>query len=507
MDNKLALTTAITLVHRESQLDEADSISVDLIKELLELVKVSEVNVGSGTDIDSTVAVKSTAMDMLRMGQECPYTQEDLLARLKLNTGDDERWFRAMEKGITATLGELMRLKSISALRAKIAGMINKEKIGQILRAASGEWNFKHDGIENPQTFIQDILSQLEPLSTTGGAKDNAITEEIDFDNEESIDAVVNKVAEINNGDRIWVTGHQGINDMTQGGFREGETWVFGALPHNDKTGTTLTLFRQFAQYNEPFYRKEGKKPTLVRLSFEDPLTNNIQYLYKDIMVNESEEEIDIKKVDPAVMKQVVRDRLKSRGFGIRMAYIDPSDWSFRSLFNYVIELENQGHDVQVLMVDYLSMIPTTGCRQGPMGSDLQDLLRRVRNFCRSRGILFMTPHQLSTEARNLTRGIVNDEGFLAHIAGKGYWQDCKGYDREFDGGIYIHLVPKGEEFFKSFQRDKHRLPSILAEAKKSFYMKYPTNMPIPDDVGKESRVLKKLTKAASNAPSEFFEF
>lgn len=508
MDNKLALTTTITLAYRESLVEQDGGISTDLIKELLDLVKVSEVNLSQGGDGDTTNAVKNTALDLLRTAETAQYDKEDLLARLRLNVGEDEKWFMALERGICATLDEKKMAKSLNTLRSKITAMINQEKIGQILRGASGDWNFKYESIPDPVQFIQEFLSKLEPLSTGGGVKDNAITEEMDFSKPETVDAIVQKVADINSGARIWRTGHQGMNDMTQDGYRGGETWAIGALPHNDKTGTSLTLFRQFAQYNEPFIRKPNKIPTLVRLSFEDPLTNNVQYLYKDIMVNQCEDEIDIKKVPKEEMSRVVRETLTSRGFSIRMAYVDPSDWSFRSLFNYINELEANGHDVQVLMVDYLSMIPTTGCRQGPAGSDLQDLFRRVRNFCRARDILFITPHQLSTEARTLTRGgAVTDEGFLPYITTKGYWQDCKGLDREFDGALYCHVIRKGDEAWKAFQRDKHRLPSILPESKKFFIMKYPVNMPIPDDVGMESRVLKKIIRAATNTTSEFLDF
>lgn len=506
MDNKLALTTSITLAYREGLSEQEDNISTELIKELLDLVKVSEVNMGNGGESEATMSVKQTALDMIKAGDH-KYDKQDLLARLRINIGDDEKWFNGIERSLNATLDEKKMAKSINSLRAKSQAMINQEKIGLILRGASGDWNFKYESIPDPVQFIQEFLGKLEPLSTGGDIKDNAVTEEMDFSKAETVEAVVQKVHEINSGARIWLTGHQGINDMTQGGFRGGETWAIGALPHNDKTGTSLTLFRQFATYNVPFVRYANKRPTIVRLSFEDPLTNNVQYLYKDIMVNQSEEEIDIKKVPKEEMSRVVRETMISRGFDVRMAYVDPSDWSFRSLFNYINKLEAEGHDVQVLMVDYLSMIPTTGCRQGPAGSDLQDLFRRVRNYCRRKDILFITPHQLSTEARNLTRGQVTDEGFLPFITTKGYWQDCKGLDREFDGALYCHVIRKDDDAWKAFCRDKHRIPTILPESKKFFMMKYPVNMPIPDDYGTESRVLKKIIRAASNAPADFLDF
>lgn len=507
MDNKLALTTAVTLAYRESLLEDEGSISTELIRELLELIKVSEVNIGGGTDHDPVLAVKTTVLDLCRAADITSYDRADLLARLRVNTGEDERWYQSFEKGLMANLTGDSLIKSINNLRYKVNSLISSAKIGQILRQASGDWNFKNDTITDHNMFILKVMEELEAMTTVSNAKDQAVNDEVRFDQPESVKVITDRIGEINNGDRVWKTGHQKMNTMTQDGFREGETWVIGALPHNDKTGTSLTLFRQFVQYNDPFVRKPGKKPTLVRITMEDPLTTNFQYLYKDIMVNKVREFVDPKKVSPDEIMRVVMEHFSKPGYDVRMRDVNPSEWTFRSLFNYVNQLEAENCDVQVLMIDYLSMMPTTGCRQGPHGTDLQDLFRRVRNFCRSKGILFITPHQLSTEARNLTRGIVTDETLLPYITLKGYWQDCKGLDREFDGAFYVHICKKDGVAFKAFQRDKHRIPSILDDDDKFFFMPFFGKMPVPDDVGMECIGLRKLGRAASNANVEIFSF
>lgn len=506
MDNKLALTTAVTLAHRESLCPDSD-LSVDLIRQILELVKVSEVNIGAGSENTSVANVKTTLADICRQAEAATYHSEDLLSRLRVNIIDDEGWYSAIEKSVKAKLDELALMKSINVLRGKCKAIINQEKISRILRESSSEWNFRHSNIEDPHKFVHNVCSQLEGVMTHDGSKDNAVLDEVDFDKIDTVENITDQVHAINSGVAVWKSGWQDFNDMFQGGLRGGETIVCGALPHNDKTGTTLSLFRQFTCYNKPVYRKPNKKPTLVRLTLEDPLSNNISYLYKAIVFNETGQEVDETKVDPKVMAQVVRDHLTSTGFAVRMARVDPSDWSYRSLQNYVLKLEAEGHDVQVLMVDYLSMIPTTGCRQGPTGTDLQDLFRRMRNFCAARGILLVTPHQLSTQAREYTKGILTDEAFLPFIALKGFWQDARGLDREFDGAFYVHLIKKQDVTYKAFQRDKHRWPGILEESKKYFIYQYPGKMPIPDDIGKERIGMKKIGRPVSNTSSDMFGF
>jgi len=509
MDNKLALTTCVTLAYRESLLEDEGGVSTELIKELLDLVKVSEVNLGSGTETDAVNSVKATVVDMCRASDVTYFQKDDLLARLRINVADDDKWYQALEKGLNAKLEGLSLLKSVSALRYKATALISREKIGQLLRKASGEWNFKNDDISDHKLFLQTLLGELEGMTNTTVEKDAAVNDEVRFDQIETAKVITDRIGEINSGDRIWKTGHQKVNIMTQGGFREGETWAVGALPHMDKTGTMLTLFRQFAQYNKPFVRKPGKRPTIARITMEDPLTTNFQYLYKDIMVNIDPDcgNIDPKTVAPDEILRVVSKHFVDSGYDVRMIDVNPSEWTFRSLFNYVNKLESEGCDVQVLMVDYLSMMPTTGCRQGPAGTELQDLFRRVRNFCRSRGILFLTPHQLSTEARNLTRGVVTDETLLPYITMKGYWQDCKGLDREFDGAFYVHIVKKDGLAYKAFCRDKHRIPGILDEDDKFFFMPFKGKMPVPDDIGMECIGVKRIGRAVSNESAAIFGF
>ena len=79
---------------------------------------------------------------------------------------------------------------------------------------------------------------------------------------------------------------------MLRGGFRRGEQIVIGALQHNYKTGYSLSLFKQIAIYNVPYMIVKTKKPLLVRISFEDDLALNIEFLYRSLRENETGEPI-----------------------------------------------------------------------------------------------------------------------------------------------------------------------------------------------------------------------
>jgi hypothetical protein len=151
-----------------------------------------------------------------------------------------------------------------------------------------------------------------------------------------------------------------------------------------------------------------------------------------------------------------VQERMRVNGYEIKMLRVNPSEWTYKDLCNKILELEADGYEIHMCMVDYLPMMPTTGCLQGPTGTDVQDLYRRVRNFCAPRKIAFVTPHQLSTDAKQMIRDGKSD--FVKELVGKGYYRGCKQIDQEVDLEIFIHIEKSNNESFLTIQRGKHRI-------------------------------------------------
>jgi hypothetical protein len=132
----------------------------------------------------------------------------------------------------------------------------------------------------------------------------------------------------------------------------------------------------------------------------------------------------------------------------------------------------------------------------------MRDLFRRMRNFCSARGTLLLTPHQLSTEAKQLIREGKPPADFVKDIAGKGYYSGCKQIDQEVDIELYIHIVKFGGRAYLAVQRGKHR--GIVGQTPDSdLYTLIPFmdgtkgyNCGILDDVDHEDSSLRKLGAA-----------
>jgi hypothetical protein len=394
-------------------------------------------------------------------------------------------------------------------LRKSIIEYQAESKLHEIIQKSSVKLKFHRESIPDLKTYTADLIAELEPFQTGAKADDPAIVSQVDLKDKEGIKKNFKAARELNNDNGIMRTGWQGFNRMLQGGFRRGETWVLGALQHNAKTLVSLTLFKQIALYNKPFMLNPNKKPLLLRISFEDPLTLNLPYLYRNIYENETGQPVQLDGLSDDEIAEYVMQKLGVNGYEIKLLHVNPSLWTYRDICNMVLELEAEGYEIHMLMLDYLGMIPTTGCIQtGPTGSDKRDLFRRMRNFCSAKKITLVTPHQLSTEAKMLIRQGM-DADFVKEVANKGYYDGCRTIDQEVDGEIYFHKVLEDGKAWLTFQRGKHRLIKQTAEADKYMCLQFHEVGDLRDDYGKEESTYRKPggTLLSSKETRSHFDF
>lgn len=116
-----------------------------------------------------------------------------------------------------------------------------------------------------------------------------------------------------------------------------------------------------------------------------------------------------------------------------------------------------------------------------------------------------MTPHQLSTEAKQLIRNGVSDLNFVKEIAEKGYTEKSKQLDQVVDIELYIHIGKLNREPVLTVQRGKHRRPTILDDKYKYFILPFPHNAPIKETINnEESSFANSITKEKSDDDFDF---
>lgn len=492
MDNKWLLVKSITLLYRESLIPDRTENSADLVRTVLESIKLPEMSLSLNHDRERLMGLKDTALQMCNANLDQVHNKEDLLQTLKINCNGDESLYNSFAQGIEKDMDEGSLKRTILSIKQSVNNLFRENEVATIIGEAARKIKFDKTSIKNMRDYVRDFLVKLEPYQIEANRTDPAVVGSIDLGETDNVSKVFEEVKELNNSIGILKTGWQGLNRMLNGGFRRGETWTVGALPHMNKTGFTLSIFRQIAMHNVPVMKNASKKPLLLRISFEDSLLTNLQFLYQLCYENQHNERPDFLAVDSTTMASYVREQMEVNGYKVKMERVNPSEWTYKNIQNRVMELEANGYEIHILALDYLPMLPTTGCETGPAGHDIRDLYRRMRNFCSSRSITMLTPHQLSTEAKNLIRDGHSD--FVKKMPGGGFYAGSKQIDQESDGELFIHIEKINGVAYQTVQRGKHRGVTTTPEKDKYIVYKFPeAGRPILDDINKEEITLSKV--------------
>lgn len=462
MDPKLLLVKVITLLYRESQLENNNASSKDLARQVISAIRMPESTLDTDNNREALIGLRTTALWMSDNPATETYERSVLLQRIRVNVGQEDGLYAAFEAGMDELPSQDFVKKHILEHRVALTSFLRRGRAQEILKTAYTQSAFNAETVDW-NNFVKDVMQELEPLAQSADTKqDPSVLKSVDFDDEEAVSKLLESSQEELSPAGALRTGWQMFNRMlgSAGGFRRGESVVVGALQHNFKTGWTLSNFRHAAIYNKPFMKDETKIPLIIHISAENELNSNIMQLYVQLKENEDRSApVDVQSVDIAAASLYVRERMQAMGYKIKMYRVDPSEFGYRQLFDLLLKLEAEGYEVHMLVLDYLNMLTKKGCQSGPAGFETRDLFRRTRNFTAPRGITFITPAQLSTEAKGMTRGGIED--FVKEIANKGYYDSCRTIDQEVDLEIYIHIEKVNGVSYLTVQRGKHRKVEI----------------------------------------------
>jgi hypothetical protein len=503
MDAKLLLVKSITLLYRESLLNDPNENSAALIREILGTIRLPEAIMDTDSGRSVIVSLKSTTLWMCDNPPSHRYDRGILLQRIRVNVGDDEGLYLAFASGVVEEEDPDINKRLCVEHRSGLRAYLDQGKVKDILRAASSKVMFNEETVDW-RNFVQDIMTTLEPyMSGVVEIKREGLVDEVNFNDLKKIEELLSAAQDDMSGEGVMRCGWQGINRMLgeHNGFRRGECVVVPALQFNFKTGFTLNLFRQMAMYNKPFMLDPKKKPMLMHVSVENSLTDNIMALYVMLKENETGVACDPRSVDPMAAAEYVNARMTQTGYEIDMCRLNPSDVTYQTICDRILYYESLGYEIHGLVFDYLAMISKKGCTIGPAGTEFRDLWRRVRNFTSARKITFISPHQLSTEAKMLIRQ--GQENFVQEIAGKGYYDSCRTIDQEVDLEIYIHIVKVNGLYYLTCQRGKHRKVGITPTADLYCVYKFEEVGGIPDDINGRDMSRKHAGGGVIGSPDE----
>jgi len=432
-----------------------------------------------------------------------PYTKSKLKAEINIITDHDVDWEDWINDAIPdkdtdhnkVVLSYIAMLKQREALNS-----LTKD-----ISKAAYELKHKRNNISNVSDYINKLLLKVENYATQASEVDSAISNEFDITNTEKLDEIFQEAKDLKSGTKVLKFGWQAMNTALQGGIRPGDCMLINALEHRYKSSMLRSLFRQVAEHNIPDTEVSSlnTKPTLVFISFEDPIVSVLQFIFQDIMHNKTEELVDIDDYNIKTLRETVIKALTYNGWHVIFMRVNPIEWNYRTLLSKLLSIMSNGHHIELLALDYLTLLPTVGCNtSGPTGTDLRDLIRRVRAFCSAKGIALMSPAQLSPAVKDMLNSGLPERDLLDTIAGRGLLSGSKQISQEIDISLLLNKVKIGDAWYLDCLIEKHRHPIVIAEQLKRFVYKFPNNgMPILEDIEKDTPThLRKL-------PSEFSDF
>ncbi len=486
MDPKLLLVKIITLLYKEHQLQDPGGRSTDVVKLAVGTIKLPDNGGEFDRGREAILSLRATALWMADLPTGEALDRSALLQRIRVNVGEDEHIYLACEDGLTAEeASDVLKMQTL-LLRGELRNHIDTVAVKALIKKFYQQAFFAHDGFD-VRDFAREVITNFEEYSSTAeGQRVEGMLAEINLNDIAGTADLIRQAQEEISTDGIMKMGWQAMNRMMgdHDGLRRGECVVVGALQHNYKTGFTLTIFKQLAMYNKPYMKDPTKKPVLVHISTENELKSNILWLYRNIKENETGQPVILAEVNFEEAAKYVHEKLTATGYEIIMTRWDPSETSYQSHYDFINKLEADGYEVHAVVSDYLNMYNKKGCVQGAMGFEVRDLWRRMRNFHAPRGILFISPHQLSPGAKALVRQNVED--FVKEIEGKGYYDSCSTVDQEVDLELFIHIVKVAGRSYLTIQRGKHRKITATRERDRYIVLPFEDIADIPDDFGKK---------------------
>lgn len=476
MDIKLLLVKSISALYQASYLGSAVENTKDLVKQALVYTRMPDVNSETSVERGSIVQLRTTLLWMLAQSESQPYDRADLLQRLRVNVGTDDKLYDALNQGLpaleNADKDEIGKV--VGRFRRELKKYVSQERTKEVLKNASYQASFKGDGINDWQAFLNKIGEDLKSIDLDQETKhDPAYVATIDFDDPESVDRAYETLEELLSDEGVIKLPFKRANDLfgENQGMRRGEFLNWNALPGNYKSGWLLDTFVGGAIFNDPFLFDKTKIPAMVMFSTEDEAPIIMQKIFVILKQRETGLPVIVKKIPKEEIRAYVISQMQARGWKIFIHKVRPSLFTYTKYIQAMEEYKAKGFEIALCVCDYLSMFNKEGCRNDNKGDEFQDLFRRVREYCAINRITHPTAHQLSTDAKNLARQFPDE--WLKMIPGKGYYEGCKKLETEVDFEGYLNKKETNTGTFLEVLWGKHRKIGSTPQKAKYFALRF----------------------------------
>lgn len=472
MEVKLRLAKAISASYYSSHSGQNNTDQINnLLDKILAHLNFPE-DRGSDRERSAMVKVRSVLVWMKQKGCDTPYELNDLMARLRSATGDDDRLYDLFCKTLLLVDDPDAARDKVKEVHNELMEFIAVEELESLLRRATRQLGFDRDKIEDIRNFKEELVAKIQSLSIGGKSRAATVVRTIDLSDVSSVAEVFHLAQIAIDPKSILKLPFKAANRMTgdQGGARRGEWSNVSALPGQNKSGQLLDTFVSMCMFNTPVLFDESKKPLNLYFTIEDKLELVFQKLY--VLLNQYEFGLPvvIKGISPTEMAEYVYSKLTRNGHTVKIMEL-PGGMSSDDYLDILRSFEDEGYEIISCGCDYVNLLGKQGIPVQVAGDEVQLLHRKLRSWCSPHNVFHYTAHQLSTDAKTLARQFPED--YLKRLPGKGYYEGCKKLDTEFD---YEYMVAKTQHSGAWWQEvcwAKHRKIGATLDHDKYYALKF----------------------------------
>lgn len=485
----MLLVKAISLCYINKTMLSPIEAAQKAIDQILPYTEMKQEILGVGSEGEINQALRTTLQWMLdapadetfdaivlgeRITMDCSFADEYVKSALRLMDVDN--------------LTKDQKVTRIQTIISELRRSIRTLEIGKKLAKANQEFNYGR--VADPDDFVRELNEGLELVvaASQGNAHMNGFAGKVDFSDQQSIEDTIAKSEELISPEGVLKTGLIGLNRVFGvGGIVRGGEYLAGALTHNYKTGMSLKLTSWIPLYNKPFIINhedgEDRKGLVLRISFENKPEQDINEIITNVYVSTTGKlpPNDLSRSEKATY---CREQLEKNGFKVEMLCYDPNDMDVFDLVNIIASYEQQGYEIHMVIIDYLELLCKNKGKNAALNMRTDELItysyEYVRNYCFRRGIANFHFHQLSTEAKDLTRE--GTSNFAKRISGGGYWRNAKSLDDKVDVDLTMHIHKTETDAFLTFANHKNRFSAHVPDKHKFFGYKFHGDVGIMDD-------------------------
>lgn len=267
----------------------------------------------------------------------------------------------------------------------------------------------KTSDFEHRADFInqfESLLDQTKNEFRKANINDNIVDMQFSLDPREFEQDVAEVYEVVSNPSRRLISGMQGLNIMTGGGFESGRVYMFLGITGVGKSITLLNLAYQIKKYNTNYQLKDPSKiPTVVYLTMENSVIESVTRLFD--MVTDSQFGMSSYPLEEVLRKLREDGQLvltDNNPINIKIIFKPNRSVDTSYLYTLYDELEDQGLEPICFIQDHLLRIRSI-YRSNEPRFELGDIVNEFKTFATEKDIPVISNFHLNREAMKTVEG------------------------------------------------------------------------------------------------------